>query len=112
MLNLILLIIFLIQFLVVLGALIFVIFLARPEVPFTGNGPHDKPSPDDRDHQNDRPDTFYRSLLSPGAQVLVPLHVCRGSADGHNIGMAIAVNVGDDHARSRHLRIQRLTLPF
>jgi hypothetical protein len=36
-LYLALLIVFLIQFLVVLGALMFVIFLARPEVPFSGD---------------------------------------------------------------------------
>jgi hypothetical protein len=36
MLYLILLVIFLIQFLVALGALMFVIFLARPEVPLSG----------------------------------------------------------------------------
>ena len=36
MLSVLLLIIFLIQFLVVLGALMFVIFLARPEVPLLG----------------------------------------------------------------------------
>jgi hypothetical protein len=34
---LVLLIIFLIQFLVVLTALMFVVFLARPEVPFSGD---------------------------------------------------------------------------
>ena len=38
MLYLVLLIIFLIQFLVVLGALTFAVFLARPEVPFLGGG--------------------------------------------------------------------------
>jgi hypothetical protein len=32
------LVIFLIQFLVVLGALMFVLFLARPEVPFLEDG--------------------------------------------------------------------------
>ena len=35
---LVLLIIFLIQFLVALTALMLVIFLARPEVPFSGDG--------------------------------------------------------------------------
>ncbi|MGD0008523.1 MAG: hypothetical protein ABSE93_08270 [Terriglobia bacterium] len=38
MLHIVLLIIFLIQFVVVLGGLTFVIFLARPEVPFLGDG--------------------------------------------------------------------------
>ena len=55
MLSLVLLIFFLIQFLVALGVLIFVIILARPEVPFSGDGPHDKPSPDDHDHLLPRP---------------------------------------------------------
>jgi hypothetical protein len=35
---LVLLIIFLIQFLVVLAALMFAVFLARPEVPFSAGG--------------------------------------------------------------------------
>jgi hypothetical protein len=38
MLYVVLLVIFLIQFLVVLGALTFAVFLARPEVPFLGGG--------------------------------------------------------------------------
>jgi len=54
-LTLVLLIFFLIQFLVALGALIFVIFLARPEVPSSGDGSLDKPSADDRDHLLPRP---------------------------------------------------------
>lgn len=37
LLYVILLVIFLIQFLVILAALIFAFFLARPEVPLTGN---------------------------------------------------------------------------
>jgi len=45
MLYLIMLIIFFIQFLVVLGALIFVIFFARPEVPLSGYGPQESPAP-------------------------------------------------------------------
>jgi hypothetical protein len=55
MLYLILLIIFLIQFLVVLGALIFVIFAARPEVPFSGDGEQGGTAPEDRDHLSPRP---------------------------------------------------------
>jgi hypothetical protein len=55
MLYTILLIIFLIQFLVVLGALIFVIFLARPEVPFSGDISQERPTPDDRDHPPPHP---------------------------------------------------------
>jgi hypothetical protein len=46
-----LLLIFLIQFLVALGVLMFVIFLARPGVPFLGNGPREKPGLDDRDYR-------------------------------------------------------------
>jgi hypothetical protein len=46
-----LLIIFLIQFLVALGALMFVISLARSGVPFLANGPREKLGPDDRDHR-------------------------------------------------------------
>ena len=87
MLYLILLVIFLIQFLVIFGVLMFVIFMARPEVPFS-----------DKD--------------STGALVLVPLHVGCRSADGHNIRTAIAREVGDDHPRRRHLRIQCLALPL
>ena len=54
-LYLILLVIFLIQFLVVLVALSFVIFTARPEVPFSGNGMKERTAPDDRDHPSPRP---------------------------------------------------------
>ena len=38
MLYVVLLVIFLVQFLVALGALTFAVFLARPEVPFSGDG--------------------------------------------------------------------------
>jgi flagellar basal body-associated protein FliL len=55
MLYLILLVIFLIQFLVVLVALSFVIFTARPEVPFSGNGMKERTAPDDRDRPSPRP---------------------------------------------------------
>jgi len=55
MLYLILLVIFLIQFLVVLVALSFVIFTARPEVPFSGNGMKKRTAPDDRDRPSPRP---------------------------------------------------------
>jgi hypothetical protein len=55
MLYMILLIIFLIQFLVVLGALIFVIFVARPEVPFLGDGSQERTAPDDRGRLSPRP---------------------------------------------------------
>ena len=44
MLYLIMLIIFFLQFLVVLSALIFVIFFARPEVPLLGHGPQESPA--------------------------------------------------------------------
>jgi flagellar basal body-associated protein FliL len=54
-LYLILLIIFLIQFLVVLGALIFVTFVARPEVPFSGDGEQGSTAPEGRDHLSPRP---------------------------------------------------------
>jgi flagellar basal body-associated protein FliL len=37
-LYVVLLVIFLIQFLVALGGLMFVIFLVRPEIPFAGDG--------------------------------------------------------------------------
>lgn len=40
-----LLVIFLIQFLVALGVLMFVIFLARPQVPLSGFGMEDEPIP-------------------------------------------------------------------
>ena len=49
MFCLILLVIFLIQFLVTLGALVFVVFLARPELPFSGNGSQERTTPDDRE---------------------------------------------------------------
>jgi hypothetical protein len=55
MLYLILLIIFLIQFLVVLGALIFVIFVARPEVPFSGDIEQGGTAPEDRGRLSPRP---------------------------------------------------------
>jgi hypothetical protein len=54
-LYLVLLIIFLIQFLVVLGALVFVIFLARPEVPFSGEDSQERSAHDDRHHLSPRP---------------------------------------------------------
>jgi len=40
-----LLIMFLIQFLVALGVLMFVIFLAHPQVPLSGGGLEEKPAP-------------------------------------------------------------------
>jgi hypothetical protein len=49
-LYVVLLIIFLIQFLVALGVLMFVIFLVRPEAPFSGDGPQQASTPDDRGH--------------------------------------------------------------
>lgn len=68
MLYLILLIFFLIQFLVVLGALIFVIFLARPEVPLLGDGPQKKPAL--ADHVQLSPDPAEGKLLSSGNNAL------------------------------------------
>jgi len=55
MLSLIMLIIFFLQFLLVLGALIFVIFFARPEVPLLGHGPHECPAPMDGAQVSSRP---------------------------------------------------------
>jgi len=55
MFCLILLLIFLIQFLVVLGALLFVIFTARPEVSILGNGIKEGTVPSDRDHPSPPP---------------------------------------------------------
>jgi hypothetical protein len=55
MLYLILLVIFLIQFLVALGALMFIIFVARPEVPLLGDGSQERTAPDDRDRLSPRP---------------------------------------------------------
>jgi len=49
---LILLVVFLIQFLVVLGALIFVIFTARPEVPLSGDAGLEKTEAEDRDRKS------------------------------------------------------------
>jgi hypothetical protein len=51
----VLLIIFLIQFLVALGALMFLISAARPEVPLSGEGPQEGTAPDDRDRLSSRP---------------------------------------------------------
>jgi hypothetical protein len=45
MVHLFMLIIFLIQFLVVLGALVIVIFFARPIVPLSGYSPQESPAP-------------------------------------------------------------------
>lgn len=79
MLSLILLIIFLIQFLVVLGALMFVIFLARPEVPFIGQGPQERQAPGDRGRLRARPfegespasgENSSRSPRTPTRQVM------------------------------------------
>ena len=53
MLYLILLLVFLIQFLVILGALLLVIFTARPEVPISGNGMKERTAL--RDHPSPRP---------------------------------------------------------
>jgi len=47
MLHLIMLIIFFIQFLVVLGALIIVMFFARSIVPLSGYGPQESPAPEE-----------------------------------------------------------------
>jgi hypothetical protein len=47
---LVLLIIFLIQFLVVLTALMLVVFLARPEVPFSGDSSLKATTTEDRHH--------------------------------------------------------------
>jgi hypothetical protein len=55
MLYLIMLVIFLIQFLVIFGVLMFVIFLARPEVPFSDKDSEEWPAKDDRDHRPPRP---------------------------------------------------------
>ena len=55
MLHLIMLIIFLIQFLVVLGALIIVIFFARPIVPLLGYGPQESPAPEEAAQVSPRP---------------------------------------------------------
>ena len=53
MLYLILLLMFLIQFLVILGALLLMIFTARSEVPISGNGMKERTTP--RDHPSPRP---------------------------------------------------------
>jgi hypothetical protein len=55
MLYLILLVILLIQFLIIFGLLMFVIFLARPEVPFSGKNSQEWPARDDRDHRPPQP---------------------------------------------------------
>jgi flagellar basal body-associated protein FliL len=79
MLYLILLVIFLIQFLVVLGALMFVIFVARPEVPFSGDGEQERTAPEDRDHLPTHPregnsaasgKNAWRSSRNPTKQVM------------------------------------------
>jgi flagellar basal body-associated protein FliL len=79
MLYLILLIVFLIQFLVVLGALMFVIFVARPEAPFLGGGEQERTIPEDRDHLSTHPregnspasgKNAWRSLRKPTKQVM------------------------------------------
>jgi hypothetical protein len=55
MLYLIMLILFFIQFLVVLGALILVIFFARPEVALLGHGPQECPAPKEGAQVSPRP---------------------------------------------------------
>jgi len=55
MFYLIMLIIFLIQFLVVVGALMFVIFFARPEVPLSGRGLQEGPAPKEGGQVSPRP---------------------------------------------------------
>jgi len=57
MLYLIMLIIFFLQFLVVLSALIFVIFFARPEVPLLGHGLQESPAPKEGAQVLSRPPT-------------------------------------------------------
>ena len=52
MFYLILLVVFLIQFLVVLGALMFAIFMARPEVPLSGDAGLEKNEAQDRDRKS------------------------------------------------------------
>jgi hypothetical protein len=79
MLYLILLVIFLIQFLVVLGALMFVIFVARPEVPYYGDVAQERTAPEDRDHLSTHPreenspasgKNAWRSSRKPTKQVM------------------------------------------
>ena len=53
MFYLILLVFFLIQFLVILGVLIFAIFFARPKVPLSGDGTQERPP--DREQRSFRP---------------------------------------------------------
>ena len=55
MLYLILLVVFLIQFMVALGVLMFIISLARPEAPISGDGLQQVSNSDDRSHPLARP---------------------------------------------------------
>ena len=80
MLYIVLLIIFLIQLLVALGVLMFVIFLAHPEVPLTGDGSLQRPPKDGRNHLfPDSPEgktsgsgkNASRSSRKPGKSVMV-----------------------------------------
>jgi len=90
----IMLIIFLIQFLVVLGAFMFVIFFARPIVPLSGYGPQESsrggcpsltaPAIGPGPHFGEK----CVELISPSslsAQVFVALQVGCRSADCHDI---------------------------
>jgi hypothetical protein len=79
MLYLILLVIFLIQFLVALGALMFIIFVARSEVPLLGDGSQERTALDDRDGLSPRPPegkppasgkNASRSSWKPASQVV------------------------------------------
>ena len=78
MFYLIMLILFFIQFLVVLGALIFVIFFGRPEVPLLGHGPHECPAPKEGAQVSSRPREGEAATLgknassSLGPQALTP----------------------------------------
>ena len=78
MFYIVLLIIFLIQFLVALGALMFVIFLARPEVPLSGDGALKKTCDRDRLHPHPPEEkgsasgkNGSRQVSKPPRQVLV-----------------------------------------
>ena len=86
MLYLILLVILLIQFLFALGALAFVIFLARPEVPFSGDRSLERTAPDDREHLSPCPPeekppasrkNASRSSRKPTKQVIPTLRMVR-----------------------------------
>ena len=107
-----LLVFFLIEFLVILGALVFALFFARPEVPLAGDGLEEMQpvvKPADAGEQSEvvdvaatlhSPDFHQRDIQTAPlpAPVFVPLHIPGGSADRHHIRMPIAIDVSHHQA--------------